>query len=941
MTWLRVFIHRLCGLFLKRKLERDLEDEIRAHLEMQIEDNLQQGMSSEEARYEALRKFGGVEQVKESYRDRLSLSIVDSTLQDLRYALRTLRRNPGFAAVAVLTLALGIGANTAIFSLIDAVLLKMLPVKNPEKLVLLEYSDSSGTHAPFHYGAYKQFRNQNQAFSGVLSYYPLRLTVSVDGQSEPAVAGQLVSGNYYSVLGVNATLGRTIVPDDDRAPGESPVCVISHNYWRLRFASDPSVVGKTIHLGGAPFTIIGVTQPEFFGLEVGSSLDISVPIMMQQQVMPGIGSFVDETYGYSGYFRVMGRLQPGVTIPQAQASLSALYQQICAEVASRVGAKKGGAQNKWLERRLVFEPGGQGLSELRRQFSRQLLALMIVVALTLLVACANVAGLLLARAVARRKEIGIRLALGAGRLRLIRQLLTESVLLSSIGGLLGLLFASWGASLLLPFLSQGEIPSHLDLSLDVRALTFTGAVAMLTGALFGLAPAFLVTRVDLNFALKNDAKGLARGIRSPSASMTFGKMFVVSQVALSLLLLIGACLFVRSLRNLQQTPAGFDRENVLVMKLEPVGSAKKTPQLAARYDDLLRRVEAISGVRQASLVAYSPMSRREWVVMGQNPETNSLMSVQGYMPQPGEEMTIPFMQVYPNSFATLGIALLAGRDFDSRDSHQWIPSSVCPPSPIKQVGIINESMARRFFGNESPIGRRFGFANPTGMCFGSGQFIGGPGEIEIIGVVKDVKYTSLRNEGRAMFYLPFYQAKVKEGQMTLVASTAGDPKTIAAAVRREARAMDPAMPMFEVETLATQVAASLQRERLLATLSTSFGLLALLLSCLGLYGVLSYTVAQRTKEIGIRMALGADRRDMLWLVLRDALRLVLLGAALGIPSALAASRLVVSQLYGISAADPVAIGLATLALMGVAAVAGYLPARRASRMDPLVALRFE
>src|SRR6266498_1343987 len=689
MTWLRIFIHRLCGLFLKRKMERDLEDEIRSHLDMQIEDNLRLGMSLEEARYEALRKFGGVEQVKESYRDRLSLSVVDSTLQDLRYALRMLHRSPGFAVVTVLTLALGIGANTAIFSLIDAVLLKRLPVKQPEQLVLLRHADSRETVTPFGYRTYKQFRDQNQVFSGVLAYQPLRLTVSVDGQQESAVAGQLVSGNYYSVLGVNAALGRTIQPDDDRAPSESPVCVISYNYWRRRFAGDLAVVGKTIHLGGAPFTIIGVTPPEFFGLEVGASLDISVPLMMQQQVMPGIESYVGSDSGRP-VITVMGRLRPDVTMPQAQARLSVLYQRLVAEYAARGGKR---SRESWLEEKLVLESGSHGLSELRRQFSRPLLVLMIVVALVLTTACANVAGLLLARAVSRRKEIAIRVALGGGRLRLIRQLLTESVLLASLGGLLGLLFAYWGTSLLLPLMSQGEIPTHLNLSPDARVLGFTVAVSVLTGLLFGLAPASLATRVDMNSALKNDASGLATGRRG--APMTFGKMFVVSQVALSLLLLTGAGLFVRSLRNLQQADAGFARENVLVTKLEPSGSADKSSQLAARYDDLLRRVEAIPGVKMASLVGYSPMSRREWLVMGQNPEwARSLISIQGYTPQPGEEMLIPFIQVYPNSFATLGIPLLAGRDFRPQDTQVWRPR-VCSPAAL--VGIINESMARRFF----------------------------------------------------------------------------------------------------------------------------------------------------------------------------------------------------------------------------------------------------
>ncbi len=936
MIWLRLFIHRLCGLFLKRKMERDLEDEIRSHLDMQIEDNLRLGMSPEEARYEALRKFGGVERVKESYRDRISLSVVDSTLQDLRYALRMLRRNPGFAVVAVLTLALGIGANTAIFSLIDAVLLKRLPVKNPEHLALLRHANVGKIATPFAYRTYKQFREQNQVFSGVLAYHPLRLSVSVDGQPEPGVAGQLVSGNYYSVLGVNAALGRTILPDDDRTPGESPVCVISHDYWQRRFAGDPAIVGKIIQLSGTPFTVIGVTQPEFFGLEVGSSLDISVPLMMQQQVMPGIGSYVDESANLPN-FTVMGRLRPGASMSQAQVSLSLLYQQIVAEYATSNWGVKPGISPSWLEEKLVLESGSQGLSELRWQFSRPLLVLMIVVALVLTTACANVAGLLLARAVSRRKEIAIRVALGGGRLRLIRQLLTESVLLASLGGLLGLLFAYWGTSLLLPLMSQGEIPTHLNLSPDARVLGFTVAVSVLTGLLFGLAPASLATRVDMNSALKNDASGLATGRRG--APMTFGKMFVVSQVALSLLLLTGAGLFVRSLRNLQQADAGFARENVLVTKLEPSGSADKSSQLAARYDDLLRRVEAIPGVKMASLVGYSPMSRREWLVMGQNPEwARSLISIQGYTPQPGEEMLIPFIQVYPNSFATLGIPLLAGRDFRPQDTQVWRPR-VCSPAAL--VGIINESMARRFFGNQSPIGRRFGPANARPMQCPDGSWWGGPGAIEIIGVVKDVKYTSLRNEGRAMFYVPFHQANTSWGQMTLAVRTAGDPTSVAAVVRREARTLDPAMPMFEVETLATQVAASLREERLVATLSSGFGLLALLLSCLGLYGILSYTVARRTNEIGIRMALGADRHDVLWLVLRDALRLVLLGVALGIPAALAATRLTSSQLFGISAADPVAIGLATLALLAVAAVAGYLPAWRATRVDPLVALRSE
>src|SRR5262245_18244283 len=804
---IRGWLMRLFGLFNRGRREREFAEELESHLTLHTEDNLRAGMSPDEARRVAIIKLGGVTLTTELYREQGGLPMIEIISQDLRFGLRMLRKSPGFSLIAILTLALGVGASTAIFSLIDAVLLKRLPVKQPEQLALFRHADSRAVMTRFASSAYRQFREQNEVCSGVLAYHPLRLTVSVENSTEPAVAGQLVSGNYYAVLGVNAALGRTIASDDDRAPGESPVCVISHNYWRRRFAGDPAVVGKTIHIGGSPFVIIGVTPPEFFGLEVGSSLDISVPLMMQQQVMPGIRSYVDGADPNS-FFSVMGRLRPGAITPQAQAGLSVLYRQLCAEyAASNWGFKF--TPYLWLEEKLVLESGGRGLSELRWQFSRQLLALMIVVALVLAVACANVAGLLLARAVARRKEIAIRLALGVGRLRLVRQLLVESVLLSSLGALLGLLFAYWGTRLLLPLLSQGEIPVRLNLSPDVRMLGFTIAVATLTGVLFGLAPAVLATRVDMNSTLKNEASGLSgRG-----AHLTFGKIFVVSQVALSLLLMIGAGLFVRSLQKLRQVDAGFASENVLVLKLEPVGSDQKTSQLAARYDELLRRVEALPGVKLASLVGYSPMSRREWLVMGQTPEFGNPMKIQGYTPKPGEEMFIPWMQVYPNSFATLGIPLVAGRDFGSQDNVQWRPANICPPEArAPQVGIINESMARRFFGAENPVGRRFGFSNSVASCSGASE-PDPASQIEIIGVVKDVKYASLRNEGRAMFYLPYYQATTGRGQMTLVARIAGDSTSVAAAVRREARAMDPGAPMFEVETLATQVAASLQRER--------------------------------------------------------------------------------------------------------------------------------
>jgi predicted permease len=922
------------NLFRKVRTEQELTEEIDAYLEMLIEQKINEGLDPAKARRAALVELGGKEQVIEQVREARAGHQLEILWLDLRYALRALRRNPGFSSVAVLLLALGIGANTSIFSVVDAVLMKRLPVKDPEQLVLLSHSkrggDSDGfmnggawskLSTPsntlgtvdddgFFYSSFARFRDYDQTLSGVLAYYPLRLTVSVDGQPEPALSGQLVTGNYYAVLGVNAALGRTISPDDDRVGGANPVCLISDSYWQRRFRRDPGIVGKTIHLSGAPFTIIGVSQAEFFGLEVGSSMDISVPATMREQLVPGFGG---ADY-LESRFRVLGRLRPGATPEQAQASLGLLYQRHMADlVASRAGDRKGkGAWDFYLKERLRVTSGSRGLSELRRQFSQPLFFLTCVAGLALLIACANVAGLLLARGVARRKEMAVRLALGAGRLRLAQQLLTESLLLAALGSLLGLLFAWWGTRLLLPLLSQRDIPLQLSLNPDLRLLGFTAAISALTGLLFGLAPALVATRVDLQLALKQDAPGLS----NRRTRLGFGKVFVIAQVALSLLLLVGAGLFVRSLQKLQQSPTGFARENVLVLKLEPTQIAR--PQQIAFYDELLRRVEAMPGVLQASLVSFSPISRREWLLRGYTPESTGKVYVEGHLAQPGEELEVNHMQVYPNSFATLGIPLLAGRDFGSQDAER-----------AQSVVAINESMARRLFGAVNPIGRRFGF-DPNF-----------PSQFEIIGVVGDAKYKSLREPSRPMFYKLYTQVAGGYGEMTLVARTAGESAPLAAAVQREARSLDPAMPIFTAETLAAQLDVSLTQERLVASLSSVFGLLSLALVCIGLYGVLAYDVARRTHEIGIRMALGASARQIVRLVVGETLRLVGIGVVIGLGVALAATRWVRSLLFGLQPHDPLTFGFVVALLLAVAAVAVYLPARRASRIDPMVALRHD
>jgi predicted permease len=922
MIGLRIFIQRLRGVFFKRRLERDLEDEIRSHLEMQIEENVRQEMSPEEARQAAQRKFGGVDQVKEVYRDRRGFPLVESTLQDLRYAVRMLKKSPGLTIVIVLTLALSIGANTALFSIVDAVLLKRLPVKAPEQLVLLSQTDRGRVRNTFWFEIYERFHDQDQTLSGVIAYYPLRLTVSVAGQAEPAISGQLVTGNYYAVLGVNALLGRTITPEDDQAPGAHPVCVISESYWRRRFGRDPGVVGKTIYISSYPFTIIGVTTPDFFGTEAGSSMDITAPVTMREQVMPGTGDWNRFGNDQLNQFRVMGRLRPGVTMEQAQVSLGWLYQQYMADRyawESRQWTAKYWDKSYMLKERLSIASGSQGLSILRQQFSQPLFVLMCVVALVLLIACANVAGLLLARGVARRKEMAVRLALGAGRWRLVRQLGVESLLLAGLGGLLGMLLAWWDTRLMLPLLSQREIPLHLDLNPDLRIFGYLTAVAVLTGVLSGLVPALAATRVDLQSTLKQDAQSMSRR----AGRLNFGQVFAIAQVAMSLVLLVGAGLFVRSLQKLQQVDTGYTRENVLALKLEPMHSDAKTDyrvQLTALYDELLRRVKAMPGVQQASLVGQSPISRSEWLVTGEEPDHTNPLFVEDYTPQAGEEMKVHWTQVYPNYFATLGIPLLAGRDFKEQDI--W---------GAQHVAVINETMARRFFRGKNPIGRRFGLFRPENP---SPLF-------EIIGVVRDVKYQSLREPDRPMFYWAFAQATTGRGQMTLVVRTAGDTAPVAAAIQREARALDPAMPRFTAETLAAQLDVSLTQERLVATLSSVFGLLALVLVCIGLYGLMAYDVARCTHEIGIRMALGANARQVVQLVLGETLRLVGIGVVIGLGSALAATRWVKNLLFGLHTYDPLTIGMAVLVLLAVAAVAGYLPARRASRVDPMVALRHD
>ncbi|HKQ78538.1 MAG TPA: ABC transporter permease [Blastocatellia bacterium] len=822
--------------------------------------------------------------------------------RDLRYSARMLMKNTGLTSIAALTLALGIGANTAMFSLIDAVLLKSLPVRKPDELVSLsgEYSNSG----------LRVMREYDQVTTGLAAFTDVRLGVSIAGQGEPTVLGHLVSGNYFSVLGVRPVLGRLLGDDDDRAPGAHPVAVISHGYWSRRFGADADIIGKTISLAGMPFTIIGVTPPEFFGAEVGKSPEIYAPVMMAPQFIdapPGSRSIL-EADNYR-IFTLFGRLKPGVTEKLALAGLDAPFRQVRDALAKAFSNGKPWVAEEISRETLAITSFSGGLSQLRRQFSKSLLILMTVVVVVLLIACANLANLLLARASGRRKEVAVRLCLGAGRGRLIRQLLTESLMLAIIGGVLGLLLAYWCRQLLLAFMSTGPTPISLDVRTDYRVLGFTGGVSILTAILFGLVPAFRATRVDLSPALKDNARGLGGGI----FRNRLGKALVVSQVALSVLLIASAGLFVRTLYNLNHQRTGLNHENVLAVRVEPKGSDNKqanSARLSQIYQGLIERVEALPGVSSATLSNPSPFSRGSFNAGFQPGQ----LQVDG---APAADQNMVYVaQVYPRYFATLVIPLLSGRDIQLSD---------CSPD-ARKIAVVNKTLARRLFQNADPLGRRLG---RTGQ------------EFEIVGVVDDVKFGSLREEFPGVIYYPFPNGPTGRGQMTLQVRTTGEPSALISAIRAEVRRIDESMAIFDVQPLSAFIAATIVQERLLTMLLSFFGLLAMLLAAIGLYGVIAYSVSQRTQEIGVRISLGARSRDVLRLIIGQGIKLVLIGVIIGLAAAFGLTRLLKTLLFGVSPTDPLTFALIALLLTLVALLACYLPARRATKVDPMIALRCE
>jgi predicted permease len=821
----------------------------------------------------------------------------DEMFQDLRFGARMLVKSKAFTIVAVLSLALGIGANTAIFSLIDAVLLKRLPVAQPEQLFFITNIGTRGAGGAPPYPCFERFRDHTRHLSGIIALSPTDSKLGIDGQIEQ-VKGQFVSGNYFALLGVRALVGRVFSLSDDSIAGQGgpdgAVAVIGYNYWKRRFALDPAVVGKEIQVDKRPVTIVGVTPPEFHGLAPGRDDEIYLPIMLAGSELSDRGAW---------WLDVVGRLKAGASIEQARAELDAIFQSFMDEGSATR------EQRKEFFDHIELTAASHGLDMLRRQYSKPLQVLMGVVVLVLLVACVNVANLLLARATARRREFAVRMAMGASRLRLARQMLTESLLLVGLGGLFGLLLARWGSALLVNFFATGRRQLYLDLQLDGRVMLFTLGLSLLTGVVFAVAPAWRATRLDPGTALKENA-ATASGDRS---RLRLGKLLVVVQVSLSLLLLVGAGLFLRSLQNLRNLDAGFRTEGVLTMQIDPGAREYQRPQLDAFWQELLARVKATPGVQQASLSVLSPLDGRNRGVLVEAP---------GFTPGSEHDRIISLNHVSPEYFATMGIAVLRGRPFNERD-HESAP----------RIALLNETAARFYFGDRNPIGAQIRFHVPRNAA-----------PVEVVGVVRDSRHTTLREEIPRLLYLPTLQPINRMGRLTLSVRTGGEPNSLAALaipIKNEIREMGPDILVTNVITLDEQVNQTLLQERLVSSLSSVFGLLALLLACIGLYGVMSYDTARRTHEIGIRVALGARAGDIMRLVMRETVLLVVIGVALGLGAALATTRLISNLLFGLAPNDPLTVTLAVLLLVGVAALAGYLPARRAARVDPMAALRSE
>ena len=842
--------------------------------------------------------------------------MIENLLQDTRYSLRMLAKSPGFTAVAVLSLALGIGANTAIFTLINGLMLKSLPVREPQQLLSFGKAIDGGTVDGvsgaldiFPYDFYKQIEEQHQPFQDVCGFASFPVTVSVRSSAGGGPASQaishLVSGNFFSVLGAEPVLGRPILPGDADVPGRNPVAVVSYRYWQQMLAADPAVIGRTITINGTPFTVIGVMPASFYGVELNEdSPDMWLPNTMQQEAM--VRPSLLNPHGLF-WLHLIGRRKDGISVPQAQTWVTGQVQQFM--VAREGGQVSEKRRQEIRQIHVELLPAEHGLSHLREQYAQPLAILSGVVMMVLLIACANLANFMLAKAASREREISTRLALGASRSRILRQTFTETLLLSSLGGILGLLLAFWGTRLLIDFVVAGAKHTALDAAPDQRVLAFTFGVSLLTGILFGVAPALRASRLSVAPALNATARTAAgAGGRS---SRLLPKILVTAQVMLSLVLLAGAGLFLRTLKNLQNQDFGFNRRNVLLVQFNAKFAGYKSEQLGGLYERILDRLDALPGVRSAALAGSPPISAGSW---------DSPIFVQGYTPAPDEDISTLINRVSPRYFETLGIPVLLGRPIESQD----IATST-------KAVVVNQTMADHFFPHGDALGHQFSIADPAV-----------PGSWQIVGVVRDTKYNSPREKAQRMIYLPLAQLTGDDKfAYRLQLQTIGDPASVTGEVRVALAEIDPNLPILDVKTISEQVDGFMDNERLISELSSFFSLLALALASIGLFGVMSYNVVRRTNEIGIRIALGAQANRVLWMVLKESMWLLGIGVVLGVPATLAATRLVQAQLFGLSPSDPVTLAVAVMIIAMVTLAAAYLPARRAMGVDPIVALRYE
>ncbi|HUK51762.1 MAG TPA: ABC transporter permease [Candidatus Binatia bacterium] len=848
--------------------------------------------------------------------------------QDIRYAIRMLAKNPWFTLIAVLTIALGIGANTAIFTVVDAVMIRSLPVADPQRLVTLTDPDShghtfgsdTGELSLLSWAEYSYLRDRNDVFSSIFaadsSFTDAEVTVGgsapgVSASTETALA-QLVSGAFFSTFGVQPAAGRLFSPEMDRAHGGAPYAVISYEYWKQRFGLNPSALGSTLRIHGTAFEIIGVTPPGFFGDTVGDAPQVWLPIMMQGAVYPG-RDYLDATPAVVNihmWLHVMARLKPGVTLDQARTHINVQFKQYVESALSRSASERD--RKHALDQYLNLRPGGRGSSTLHGSFGDPLKVLMALVGLVLLIACANIANLLLARGAVRQKEFAVRMAIGAGRTRLIRQLLTESLLIALLGAVAGVMLAQWADALLLHLASRGSFVGspviQLDLQPDPRVLAFTLALATLTAILFGLFPALRAARLNLAPVLK--AASSSPGGAEAHRRLPAGKILVIAQVAVSLVLLVAAGLFLRSLGKLSEVNLGYDRENLLLFRVDAAPGGYKGDSVLRVHQEILDKIVAIPGVRVATLSSNG---------LFQHSESVDPVTIEGYKPKAGEEVEPRMDHIGPGYFSSLGIPVLAGREIGRQDT-----------AAAPRVAVVNQAFAQTYFHDSSPVGKIVRDTYP-----------GNPGEAEIVGVVADVKSNSLRERVRPRVYLPFFHPMWEHTSAGYMVRTFADPASVTRAIRKTVEDTNPAFSRVTVTTMQSLVDQSLNTDAFIARLSSAFGALALLLACIGLYGLMAYNVARRTRDIGIRMALGAQPRGILRGVLRETLLLVGLGIAVGVPVALGGARLIQSLLFGVGLADPLAMLCAIVVLAGVAALAGYLPARRAARVDPLIALRYE